>query len=117
VLTVTKPVYYCEHCKRHRITASAILKHEPRCIYNPLRSECGWHHNMKPLAPADLLTVFMDDPDVEWLRKQTDGCPACMLAVVVQARRSGLDPEAAWDFDYRAEVERYRKAERFEDAW
>lgn len=115
MLTVQKNVYYCEFCKRHRITASAILKHEPRCIYNPLRSECGWHRDMKPLAPADLLTVFVDNSDVEWLRKQTDGCPACMLAVVVQARRAGLDSEEAWDFDYKAEVERFRKEEAYEE--
>jgi hypothetical protein len=116
VRTVVKPVYYCEHCKRHRMTAAAILKHEPRCIYNPLRDVCGWHADMKPLAPADLVAVFIDTLDIEWLRKQTDGCPACMLAVIVQARRHGLDDEDAWDFDYRAECAKYRESERYEDA-
>jgi len=117
MLTVTKPVYYCEHCKRHRMTAASILKHEPRCIYNPLRAVCGWHKDMRPSAPADFALVFVDNPDVEWLRKQMDGCPACMLAVIVQARRLGLHDEDAWDFDYKAEVEKYRESERYADVW
>jgi hypothetical protein len=117
MLTVTKAVYYCEHCKRHRLTASAIEKHEARCIYNPLRAECGWHKEMKPSAPADFALVFVDNPDVDWLRKEMDGCPACMLAVIVQARRLGLDDDEAWAFDYKSEVAKYREAERYADVW
>jgi hypothetical protein len=120
VLTVTKPVYYCEFCKRHRLTAQAIEKHEPRCIYNPLRNACGWHRDIRPSAPRDFALVFKDDPDVEWLRKEMDGCPACMLAVIVQARGLGLSDAEAWDFDYKAEVERVRDRERqdrFADVW
>lgn len=112
MLTVQKPVYYCEHCKRHRLTASAIEKHEPRCLYNPARSACGWHKDDEPDAPAERAAAFRDDPDVERLRKELDGCPACMLAVIVQARKLGLGDEDAWDFDYKAEVERFRKDEQ-----
>jgi hypothetical protein len=101
----------------HRLTKSSIEKHEPNCIYNPLREVCGWHKDMKPSAPADFALVFKDDPDVEWLRKQMDGCPACMLAVVVQARGLGLHDEDAWDFDYKAEVERFREQERYADVF
>lgn len=117
MLTIVKPVYYCEHCKRHRLTKQAIESHEPRCIYNPLRDVCGWHKEMRPSAPADFALVFIDNPDVDWLRKQMDGCPACMLAVIVQARRLGLHNEDAWDFDYKAEVKKYREAERYADVW
>jgi hypothetical protein len=117
VLTVMKPVYYCEHCKRHRLTKHAIEKHEPRCIYNPLRSECGWHKDEKQSAPHDFALVFKDDPDIEALRKSMSGCPACMLAVIVQARGLGLPDEEVWEFDYKAEVERWRKAEREEDMY
>jgi hypothetical protein len=119
VLTVVKPVYYCEHCKRHRLTKHSIESHEPRCIYNPLRFACGWcskSPSYRPPTPADFVVAFKDDPDVDRLRKQMDGCPACMLAVVVQARRLGLHDEEAWDFDYKAEVAKYRESERYEDA-
>jgi hypothetical protein len=110
LLTVTRNVYYCEFCKRHRLTRNAIEKHEPRCIYNPNRSMCGWHMSEVPAA-ADLAVAFADDPDVGWLRRATDGCPACMLAVVVQA---GLTVEDRRDlaFSYDDEVERFRKEER-----
>lgn len=112
-----KPVYYCEHCKRHRLRKDSIETHEARCIYNPLRAICGWHKDLKPSAPLDFALVFKDDPDVEWLRKQMDGCPACMLAVVVQARKFGLHDEDAWDFDYKAECDRFRESERYADVW
>lgn len=117
MLTVVKPVYYCEHCKMHRLTTHAVLSHEVRCIYNPRRSVCGWHKNMAPSAPADFALVFRDDPNVEWLRKQMDGCPACMLAVVVQARKLGLSGEEAWEFDYKAECATFRESERYVDVW
>ena len=117
MLIIVKPVYYCEHCKRHRMTAAAIERHEPNCIYNPLRDVCGWHKDMRPSAPADFALVFKDNPDIDWLRENMDGCPACMLAVVVQARRLGLSDEEAWDFDYKAESARYRESERYADVW
>lgn len=119
MLTVVKPVYYCSWCRRHRLTKKSIEAHEPRCIYNPLRSKCGWcskSPTYQAPAPADFAPLFKDDPDVEWLRKEMGGCPACMLAVVVQARRLGLDTEDAWDFDYAAEVAKYRESERA-DVW
>ena len=118
MLTVVKPVYYCEFCKRHRITAKAIETHEPKCIYNPHRDKCGWCSKAptyRAPAPADRVPGFVSDPDVERLRRELDGCPACMLAVIVQARRSGLPEMDAWEFDYKAECARYRESERYAD--
>lgn len=120
MLAVQKTVYYCEHCKRHRMTAASMERHEMRCIYNPGRSMCGWCSKAptyRAPAPADRVPGFLADPDVERLRRELDGCPACMLAVVVQARRAGLHDEEAWDFDYRAEVERFRREEQRVDVW
>ena len=118
MLTIVKPVYYCEFCKRHRIKASAIEKHEPRCIYNPERSSCGWHEpHIRIERPCDHIEAFIADPDVDRLRREMDECPACMLAVIVQARRGGLHPEDAWGFDYKAEVARYREQEQRDYAY
>jgi hypothetical protein len=114
MLTVVKPVYYCEHCKRHRITARAIVNHEPRCIYNPNRIVCGWHDDRKPYSHAGTLAAGLrDNLDVEWLRIGADGCPACMLSAVVQAGLTVYERDAL-GFDYKAEVERFRNAERVE---
>ena len=116
MLTVTREVYYCEHCKRHRLTKHSIERHEPRCIYNPLRSVCGWHHDLKPTAPSDFALVLRDALDVDWLRKEMDGCPACMLAVVVQADLSMGDRDDL-GFNYHDEVKRFREEERKEDSY
>lgn len=118
--TVTRSVFSCDFCGRYRLTPHAIVKHEPRCIYNPDRSVCGWHDpSRRKLAqvvrPAELVPGFVADPDVDALREKLGGCPACMLAVVVQARQAGLHPEEAYAFDYKQEVERFRSDER--DEW
>ena len=34
--TVTKPVYYCEHCKKHGLSKSAMTYHESICFNNPI---------------------------------------------------------------------------------
>lgn len=116
VLTVVKPVYYCEFCKRHRMTAAAIEKHEPRCIYNPNRIVCGWHEDKKPYSHAGTLAAGLkDNLDVEWLRIGADRCPACMLAAVVQAKLDDYDRDCL-GFNYTDEVARFRKEEAYEDA-
>lgn len=111
-MTVMKPVYYCEFCKRHRLTKSAIEKHEPRCIYNPNRTACGWHTDRKPVGHAGTLAEGLkDNLGIEWLRIGADGCPACMLAVVVQADLDDCERDDL-GFDYKSEVARFRKDER-----
>lgn len=112
MIVKTRDVYYCEWCKRHRLTRSAIEKHEPRCIYNPERASCGWHepHITIP-RPADYVPQLKEDLDVDLLRTWADGCPACMLSVVVQANLSTVDREDL-GFDYQQEVERFRLEEQ-----
>lgn len=34
--TVNKPVYYCEHCKKHGLSKSAMIYHETICFNNPI---------------------------------------------------------------------------------
>ncbi len=118
MLTVERKVYYCEFCKRHRMTAAAILKHEPRCIYNPNRTECGWHDDKKPYSHAGTLAAWLreDEHDVEALRIGADGCPACMLAAVVQADLTTAQRDDL-GFVYKDEVERFRKEEQRADVW
>jgi hypothetical protein len=110
VITVQRYVYYCEHCKRHRLSKASIEKHEPKFIYNPLRLRCGWHET-PPSAPADFAPILKQELDVDWLRTTMEGCPACMLAVVVQAGLTFYEREEL-GFDYKREVERFREEER-----
>lgn len=108
---VTRQVYYCEHCKRHRLTAKAIQDHEPRCIYNPERTVCGWHHGEPPAsAIAPLAAELRQSLDIDPVREAMDGCPACILSVVVQANMTSNERgDLGWM--YADEVERFRKAE------
>lgn len=120
MLTINKPVYYCEFCKRHRLTKKSIETHEPKCIYNPRRSRCGWcskSSSYRTPAPSDFAPILKQERDLDWLRKEMDGCPACMLAVVVQAGLT-LDERNGLGFDYQGECERFRTNERERDyAW
>lgn len=112
--TVKRDVFYCDFCKRHRLTKSAIEAHEPKCIYNPERSRCGWHHQpFVPEKPGAYTAELKKNCDADWLREKTNGCPACMLAVVVQA---GLTSNEMYElnFNYTKEVERFRRGEREE---
>jgi hypothetical protein len=86
VKVVQKNVYYCDFCKRHRLTRHAIETHEPHCIYNPQRV-CRWNlpggeHGLidvAALAVAVKERELVVEKDIVWLRAETDGCPACML--------------------------------------
>lgn len=33
--TITKPVYYCEHCKKHGLSKPKMEHHENICFHNP----------------------------------------------------------------------------------
>lgn len=111
MLVVERKVYYCEFCKRHRLTKSAIETHEPKCVKNPNRSVCGWHSGCP--TPTDFTARFAENLDLDWLHDEMDGCPSCMLAVVVQA---DLSSEQKYELGFRYEdaVEEYRKREREE---
>lgn len=109
---ILRPVYYCSHCKRHRLTKRSIETHEPRCIYNPDRSMCGWHHGKPPAAQAGDLVKFCGF-DLDELRRKMAGCPACILSAVVQADLT-IHQREDLDFDYKTEVRRFREEEQRE---
>jgi hypothetical protein len=142
VRAVQKTVYYCGHCGKHGLSRPAMEKHERVCTLNPERV-CRWkiddhgyvevaavaaelreRASSYPLSPdpeSEERTYLAKD-DVEWLRDEVDGCPACMLAAM---RQSGVDDyhtdrRGAEIFNYQAEVDRVRADERAfarEDVW
>jgi len=126
----TKQVYYCDHCRKHRLMRSAMEKHELYCTMNPERT-CRWSlleympsprmaaagadgtHRMRRGLPRWVrMFAPLEEPILKRLRDHTQGCPACMLAAV---RQSGLDIFARDCFSYDEEVKRYREEER--DHW
>lgn len=93
-----------------------MAKHEGTCVQNPNRT-C-WACREFELDPEPLETLIAlamalqpDTQDIGPLEKAADGCPACMLAAIVQARKKYMiDPEldssdGFWvRFDYRERI-------------
>jgi hypothetical protein len=89
--------YYCEHCKKSGCNAGHIKEHERKCCQNPGRvcEVCG----TKSRDYADLVKKFEASGDVEDLGDMVDGCPYCILAVILQSQNSSqMDRTWEWDF-------------------
>lgn len=79
------------------------------------RGDCGWHDDKKAIGDARALALWLKETcDVDELREKVDGCPACMLAVVVQSAPTARDRDHI-EFEYTTECERFRIEER--DRW
>ena len=145
--SVQRVVFYCDFCRKHGLSRVAMEKHEAACTMNP-RRVCRWRidghsDGSRVIDVAEIAAVLRDratpypisaDPeaeertylakeDIDWLRGEVEGCPACMLAAL---RQSGVDSfhhayrTGETIFDYDAEVERLRAEEREEargDVW
>lgn len=137
---VLKKVFYCDHCKRHRLSKRAIEQHEAKCVYNPDRvcrwtstnfgyEDKGWRYKIGAAHPAidyRELAKTIEPGSQGWLerlREQSWGCPACMLAVIVQARLHAQATEGQYwhevfsddGWNYEKEVEAFRQRERETD--
>lgn len=85
----------------------------------PIAAELASRADSYPLSSdpeSDERTLLLQE-DIDWLRDEVDGCPACMLAAL---RQSGVDdfhfdPHSTLIFDYIAEVERLRTDERAQE--
>lgn len=123
----TKQVFYCGFCPKKGLSRHAMEKHESHCTLNPERT-CRWQitawdgKTHPQVALSSLITQIKERAplvvdDIDWLRKEVEGCPACMLAVL---RQSGEEyhygPNSTGPmFDYQEEVKRFREDERI--AW
>jgi hypothetical protein len=109
--------YYCEHCKKSGCNAVAIRDHEEGCTANPARvcklckaAGLEGNHNSVP----DLVFIFKANetlPVVEQmklLRESVEGCPACILATLRQAKVLGYKADGDfvnYEFNFKAEKE------------
>ena len=120
--------YYCDFCKKAGCSKYHLKRHEERCTLNPNRycGICGFLEQtqcdiaeVKKLLPnpddfsidesdefgtrtyfnSDRLTEAMEElmPD---LRRETNECPACMLAVL---RQGGIPVDFAKGFNFTEE--------------
>lgn len=107
--------YYCDFCRKSGCNSGHIRNHEKRCARNPNR-ECRMcehatgEEGLGPRASLDALVQGIERADVEGLREAAQGCPACMLAGVLEWKRraeaAGASGEELWiDFDFKKETE------------
>lgn len=109
--TKTVKRYYCDFCKKAGQSLGHMRKHENHCTANPNR-ECGMCALMQRAngdtiqRPMSELLAALDNGGLDELRRVADGCPACMLAAMVQERqgqRERGEEETWYEFDYKKE--------------
>jgi hypothetical protein len=112
--TIVKTVYYCDFCKKRGLRKHSMQIHEEHCTANPDRTcrMCG-NTDIKPLIEKYKnrfeigdngflgSVVWHGEPVTqEMILDDTEGCPACALAII---RNSGLVEAlkyGALEFDY-----------------
>jgi hypothetical protein len=96
--------YYCDHCRKSGCNSSHIKAHEKVCCRNPDRA-CEMCKTEKR-DYRDLVKQFERDGNTDALDEMVDGCPWCMLAIIIQCQSNpASDPR--WDWDFKAEKERW----------
>ncbi len=109
--TILKKVHYCDFCKKHGLTIR-IAKHEKYCTMNPDR-ECRMckqnelSNDIKKIMKEFIPRGVSEGPiDGKKILNETDGCPACALAVI-RIGRLNIWPNQVMDFDYSEEVKKF----------
>lgn len=118
--------FWCEHCHKGGCGKWQMERHEKHCTLNPNREcrMCGdrgrdYAQLAQELSKYSRNYSFDEDhcsiskKGVDWLRKELDGCPACMLAVLRMGKM--------WnnDWQYKTEHEAWwteRNSEYLENA-
>jgi hypothetical protein len=103
--------HYCDFCSKGSFKKPTMAAHEAKCFLNPAR-KCGMcEETHGATAYGEWVILLRDQAEdrqigegaVAWLRKVVDDCPACMLAVIQQAKVIAFDV-----FDYRKERDAWR---------
>jgi len=119
ITTVKK--YTCDFCKKSKYTPQSMRLHERHCTLNPDREcrMCYFAFGSSTAPMSELLGLFGDgsDANLKLLRNRVDGCPACILATIRQAKIK-FDcsvPEGYQDshaFDFKQESKSFLEANR-----
>lgn len=72
---VLKPVYYCNHCKKHGLSASHITTHEKKCWSNP--------DNIRPCMDC----IHLEETKVEYKKDTGMGFDVKMSAVSFKCKK------------------------------
>jgi len=110
--TITKKVYYCEHCRKNGLSSYHMVRHEKHCTKYP-RRECRVCVDDPCTEEARLMIKkYKDEKEQSFMRsfdfldhmtKSGIWCPACRLTVL---RCLGV---SNFNFDYKKEIDAYWK--------
>lgn len=103
--------YYCDHCNKGSLTKSSMVQHEARCARNPGRI-CGFCKEAGVTqSPTEFLITGLQTGGLDRLRVVANGCPACILAAILQERALHPEGEVEWieGFDYKQEAAAWRQ--------
>jgi hypothetical protein len=125
--------FTCDYCKKSNCKRDAMAAHEMRCFKNPSRRcpicERQWPDEAlsKLVAGLSAITEETEKAMIDEIRNEVDGCPACVLAVIKQAKL----PQVEWDngspiaeqhesgshpfyvnFNYKTEMDEYMNEQR-----
>lgn len=82
--------HFCDHCNKGGMVAASMIQHEKTCLRNPGR-ECFLcdEGRQKPAPMKDLIDAFFNGSGVHMaaVRAICCGCPACLLATILQAKK------------------------------
>ena len=111
-----KKVYYCDYCKKHRMTKNSMEIHEGKCLYNPKRIclsayfSCCVGVSIKEMqdviddCSSDLSgdAYYPDEKMIDKLLEEHDGCPICLVALFCQTARYAKSKNITffWQFDF-----------------
>lgn len=126
MLTKIKKVYYCEYCGKHGLMP--LLKHEKHCTANPDR-ECRLcerresvrsliekykkqcdveeiiNHKKSKLLNLNYPTFkVINQPNIEDIMDDVDGCPNCTLAII---KGLNIQYPIEFKFDYQKELQQW----------
>ena len=80
--------YWCSFCGKHNLSAASIAQHEKHCTKNPARicrmCEASGGEQLPMEELAKCIDISLPDEGLKGLRDASGGCPACMLAALLQ---------------------------------
>lgn len=128
----SKKVYYCEFCRKHNLSASAMSIHEKHCLKN-LDRECRLCKNsdLTPLTKEVKILIIdkikaqmsclkdvgegintsdIKQPTIEevknWAGEQGwEGCPNCLMSIIILSGIHNFPYNI--DYDYKKELENW----------
>lgn len=110
MITKTVKRYFCEHCGKGGMRKDCIERHETICFRNPARLciVCSPHYDAPHPVDMAALKAAFDEAYVDGVRFAAGGCPACVMAAILQSRpRTPISSDDWVEFDYKKELTDY----------